>query len=749
MTAWTALAAQPFFRSLSVALSQFLWQGAAVAAGFAVADFALRRRQAGARARYALACAALTIMVALPAATLFRGAGEATQPPFGSGRATALEANALSPSGGGVLPAAGRHPLRMSAATLRPVLLAAWLAGVFALSLRLLAGWAVAVRLVERRSRPATAALAASFARLTKRLALSRPVRLLESAAVEVPTALGWMRPVVLVPLSGLTGFSPTQIEALLAHELAHLRRHDYLVNLAQCAAETLLFYHPAVWWVSGRIRAERENCCDDIAVAATGDARVYAAALLELEEKRGVRRERALALAADGGTLLGRIARLFPDADLAAHSGSRRAAGAVTLSCVLLLGAAARVSTLALADEEPRVASSPGIPAAAADPSRPAASPVLVSSAQPEGLERDAREPGEAPASSPASPATPDDTEESADSVAPAPAPAIAPAPPEPEKDPAVGNRLTAEELIAFRMHGVTPEFLRELTALGYTRASSDDLVALRVHGVSAADIGEFQRVFGRISLQRCISFRIHGVTPAWLRDLSAAGLPRISPDQAEALRIHGVSADSLRRFREAGYKELTADQAVALRIHGVDPADAAAWTAMGFAQPGIEELVSARIHGVDARYVQEMRAEGVTELDLEELVSLRIHGVTAPFVREMKALGFFPLSAEEAVTLRIHGVTPDFVRGIQGLQVAPLSPDDAVSLAIHGVTLEFVGAFRALGYTRLSPDDLTSLRIHGVTPDQARSWNRDAGARLSVEDLVEIGTEGRRRSK
>ena len=70
-------------------------------------------------------------------------------------------------------------------------------------------------------------------------------------------------------------------------------------------------------------------------------------------------------------------------------------------------------------------------------------------------------------------------------------------------------------------------------------------------------------------------------------------------------------------------------------------------------------------------------------------------------------------------------------------------------MSLAIHGVTLEFVGAFRALGYTRLSPDDLTSLRIHGVTPDQARSWNRDAGARLSVEDLVEIGTEGRRRSK
>ncbi|MDQ2978317.1 MAG: M56 family metallopeptidase, partial [Acidobacteriota bacterium] len=630
------------------------------------------------------------------------------------------------------------------AATLRPVLLAAWLAGVLALSLRLLAGWGVALRLVKRRTRPATAALAASFARLTKRLALSRPVRLLESAAVEGPTALGWMRPVVLLPLSGLTGFSPSQIDALLAHELAHLRRHDYLVNLAQCAAETLLFYHPAVWWVSGRIRAERENCCDDIAVAATGDARVYAAALIELEEKRGARRPRALALAADGGTLLGRIARLLPGAERAAHTRSRRTAGAVTLACVLLLGAAARVSTLA--EEEARAAS-PAIPAAAVDPPRPAVGPV-ASPVRPAGLQRQAREPVEPQATALAiAAAPPADTEGSEDDLAPAPA--AAPAPPELEAVPAPGNRLTAEELVAFRIHGVTPEFLRELTALGYTRASSDDLVALRVHGVSAADIGEFQKVFGRISLQRCVSFRIHGVTPAWLRELSAAGLPRVSLDEAEALRIHGVTADSVRRFREAGYKELTADQAVALRIYGVDPADAAAWTAAGFARPGIDELVSVRIHGVDARFAGEMRAEGVTGLDLEELVSLRIHGVTVPFVREMKALGFSPLSADDAVTLRIHGVTPDFVRRMQGLQVAPLSPDDAASLVIHGVTLEFVAAFRALGYTRLSADDLTSLRIHGVTPDQARAWNRDAGARLSVEDLVDIGIEGRRRSK
>ena len=76
------------------------------------------------------------------------------------------------------------------------------------------------------------------------------------------------------------------QIESILLHELAHIRRHDYLVNLLQIVVESLVFYHPAVWWISGVMRAERENCCDDLVVATQGDAFVYAAALTALEAK-------------------------------------------------------------------------------------------------------------------------------------------------------------------------------------------------------------------------------------------------------------------------------------------------------------------------------------------------------------------------------------------------------------------------------------------------------------------------------
>jgi beta-lactamase regulating signal transducer with metallopeptidase domain len=111
------------------------------------------------------------------------------------------------------------------------------------------------------------------------------------------------------LPVGALTGLTTQQLKTIIAHELAHIRRHDYLINLLQAMIETLLFYHPAVWWVSRRIRQEREHCCDDLAVAMCGDALTYARALLEMERLRSAGPQ--LAVAANGGLLMDRIQRL------------------------------------------------------------------------------------------------------------------------------------------------------------------------------------------------------------------------------------------------------------------------------------------------------------------------------------------------------------------------------------------------------------------------------------------------------
>jgi GWxTD domain-containing protein len=147
-----------------------------------------------------------------------------------------------------------------------------------------------------------------------------------------VPAVIGFLKPVILVPAGLLAGLPAEQLEGILAHELAHIRRCDYLVNLAQSLVEGLLYYHPAVWWVSSVVRAERENCCDDVAVAVSGDARGYAAALANLEESRWTAPETALA--ASGGDLMKRIRRL-----LEPKEGPRPAGAPVLGAAVLIVG--------------------------------------------------------------------------------------------------------------------------------------------------------------------------------------------------------------------------------------------------------------------------------------------------------------------------------------------------------------------------------------------------------------------------
>ncbi len=145
---------------------------------------------------------------------------------------------------------------------------------------------------------------------LRRRLLISRPIRLLKSALVEVPTVVGWLRPVILLPASSLAGLTPGQLDAILVHELAHVRRFDYLVNIFQCLIETVMFYHPVIWWISRCIRDEREHCCDDLVVKVCGNRVAYARALATLE---GLRVEMPqLAFAASGGSLLNRVRRLL-----------------------------------------------------------------------------------------------------------------------------------------------------------------------------------------------------------------------------------------------------------------------------------------------------------------------------------------------------------------------------------------------------------------------------------------------------
>lgn len=304
-------------------LVHFLWQAIAVAILLAVLLKLLRR--ASANLRYVVACGTLALMVATPLVTM----------QFVDVPGPAAEAGPLSEILAPVSvmmdtieelpPLPSTPPAEITDLTVSipwherlatalepglPYVVLGWLAGVLGLSAWHLGGWTQLQRLKRRMVRETGDALHATLDELATRLGVRRVVTLLESAIVEVPTVVGWLRPTILLPASALTGLSPDQLKAILAHELAHIRRYDYLVNIVQTVVEILGFYHPAVWWVSHQIRVERENCCDDLAVRVCDNSLQYARALASMEEIRHSQNE--LAMAASGGSLMARIARLL-----------------------------------------------------------------------------------------------------------------------------------------------------------------------------------------------------------------------------------------------------------------------------------------------------------------------------------------------------------------------------------------------------------------------------------------------------
>lgn len=434
----------PDAHALASSLVAFIWQGALIACASALA----LRFTRPARARYTVAVLGLLLMAIAPAATYSSLSGAAdvdsgaralpgddgardtlarieiqTQLPSASGPAR-LDTDGLRAVGASDIAVEARRDADRAADTRVSLVLTLWLIGVALFTIRLAGGWVVARRLVSRARRSAPPHVRGMAAEMAERLALRRAVTILESSVVAVPTVIGWLSPVVLMPASALSGLSPAQIQAILAHELAHVRRHDYLVNLFQSIVETLLFYHPAVWWLSRRVREEREHCCDDLAVEVCGDRVTYVRALAEIA---ALERAPHLALAATSGSLVNRVARLL---GRPVRSGELPSASLALLIIGALVLAGAGPSGLVAAwppqaeqqqaDAQRATAEAPAAerePAAPAVPRVPQAAALIVPALQ---------TPPPSPPAPPAAPAVP---------AAPA---APAPAPPPPDPPPA-----------------------------------------------------------------------------------------------------------------------------------------------------------------------------------------------------------------------------------------------------------------------------------------------------------------------
>jgi beta-lactamase regulating signal transducer with metallopeptidase domain len=642
-------------RALGWSLLHFVWQGAAAAA--LLGSLNLLWRRSAPQVRYLLATATLLLMLLLPALTfwLMRASADPVGPMADAGNPVGKWSPwAFSTLGSTNAPRSATAGLNRRIEPLLPTCVVLWGVGVLALSLRTVGGWALVQRLRRSRLTRPTPVSEGTLERLLGALRVSAPVRLYESALVQVPTVIGWLRPIILLPASAVIGLSPTQLELILAHELAHIRRRDYLVNLLQAAVETLLFYHPAVWWVSHRMRIEREHCCDDLAVAAGGDAARYARALADLE---GLCSAPALAMAATGGSLWDRIARLVgPPQHL-----SRASRGLATVLTLTVLGLALGVgssllcgpSTLkatfaasALSDDHPSQ------PATSEDPSAPATAAALE----------------EPPQGAPAPEPKP--------KPRPAPVPRAAP------------RAFPLERVLELARAGVTPEYIDAMDALGYPSLTADQLIALRSQGVG----------------------------PEYIRDLAGEGYKSLSPDQLISLRAQGVSARYVRGLKEQGITGLSISNLLELRAQGVSPEYVAEMKGAGYEELSVSRLIALRSQGVSGRLAAELKALGYDKLPLSKLIALRSQGVSPTYIREMAGLGYPGLDLPVLLGLRTQGVTPEYVRELKEAGYEDLPAGMLIELRSHGVTPAFIRELKEAGFNKLRPEELIELRNSGL---------------------------------
>jgi beta-lactamase regulating signal transducer with metallopeptidase domain len=604
------LPAPTVMHALAWALVHFLWQGTAIAALSAVILAFLRR----ASARYVLAMVALGAMLCTPVVTFF------------------LLKDSAAVSNPQIQPAAMYLSNLHAQATLnlrRAVpasdklvwLVELWLLGVACLSFR----WAGGLMLLERQRRQFSTELSDSLLELCltlqKRLNLQRTVRYCTCQWLDAPAVIGWFRPIVLLPITTLSGLSEEQLSSIIAHELAHIRRFDAFANVFQIFTETVLFYHPAVWWLNRRIRSEREHCCDDIAVTVCGDAVEYARALTLMEEWKNAP---ALAMAANHGSLPDRVFHV-----LKMRSASSRSRGLGFAGALICLATALAAGNMLFGITFPRMHAHAAL--------KPQAIVPRFTMFRPSAMQA-------SPAATPSAKPTPAITADRA-----------------PASDgsyidglKAVGlDNLTVDQLIALKVQDVTPEYVRQIHDEGL-RPDPDDLIAMRIQGVTPNYIHELRGLGFSPSADQLVAMKIQGVTPAFVSGLREAG---IQPDVDDliAMRIQGVTPDYVKGVKQLGLQP-TADNLVAMRIQGVTVNYVHEIQALGF-KPTIDEFVAMRIQGVTPDYIKQLQAAGL-KVSIDDAINARIQQVTPEFIQRAMKHGFRDLTLEKIIQLKQVGV-------------------------------------------------------------------------------------------
>jgi beta-lactamase regulating signal transducer with metallopeptidase domain len=615
--------------ALGWTLVHFCWQSTAIALVYAALDRCAVRTSAS--VRYGIAFVALALLPLVAAATFVEQMRLVSPVAISQQQVVVSQLGTmpadLAQNLPAVVPTIGSSELWIAqhADLLLPCMDVIWLMGVLWFALRAAGGWWQLLTL-RHRSKPAA-----------------------PPDEVISPMVFGIWRAVILMPLSSAMSLTPEQLQAILAHELAHVRRWDYLCNLVQTSIECLFFFQPAVWWISRRVREFREDCCDQVAATTCADPVVYAEALLRMEEQRRQHRRLAVAFQGNGGPLLNRIRRVLGEEvmDQRSMSGIRIAVVSMVLAGLYLAPHIAHGMK-----GEAKQADVAPVPAVIQE--NEAARPVVAANPEPAARPATAGAPEPAPAPAPI--------------AVEAPAPIAPQASAEPsgsgylQKMRGAGYPLDLnkdlDEIVRLRSVGVTPDYAKGMAQVGLGIPTLHDLVTLKATGVTPEYIASLQgTAIAPSSFHDAITAKSLGITPDFAKSVGSLGFGKVTAHEIVAMKSVGVTPEYLAGLKASGFVPANLHEVISMKAVGITPEYASAMASAGFPAANVHELISMRAQGVTPEYAKWLKAN-FPDADSHALRQASVFHIDPEFLAKAKANGFNSTSLEKLNKLKLSGV-------------------------------------------------------------------------------------------
>lgn len=616
---------EPHIRTVTTILIHSLWQGILIGLLAAIVLSLLRSSEA--RIRYAVSCGAMAAVIVAAAVTavsvLPDGPGPARHVSGVTGDLISVRSSsdvgstASTPTPTEDALSSNRwwqHP------SIARYIFMIWVAGVMLFSLYHLLGWRRARGFVKRDTSPVPAEWQARFEKLCDEFRMGRLASLLSSSLVKVPCVVGWMKPVILVPVSMFTSLDPSEIEMILVHELAHVRRYDVLINIVQTAMETLFFFNPAIWWLSRQIRIEREDCCDDTAIVRAGSRVRYARALINLEELRMFQTSFGSALS--GTPLKRRIQRIVGATKPRLYSSMLSISGMLLIvSFIVVVLGSLGGSHYSMVQARDKVEATQTFNPQPGDlrgewevESSRNELKILVYGRRSQGMNF-ALDRGEV--------------------------------------EHLIGQGKSSFQIVRDAgttfLEGTLEERGRKVEGSGkwYFRPDTAYMHFMDRYGLSQDD------------RQKTFSLAIFNISRKYLAEMEDLGYRDLKVDQLISAGVFGISPELVEEFREAGYPDLSYDRLLSMQVQGVTVDDAREFERLGVGHLTADQLISARIHGITPEFVEGFRKAGFRELSFNNFATLRAFHIDAGDFEDCYQHRFMDLSEANMVWVCGFGIT------------------------------------------------------------------------------------------